>query len=134
MTFAVSFCILSFTNGAVTTTTVNYTDANTGNVDVDGIVHAFTELEDRAAAGAGHDRGGAPQGARGAPPVARAVGVDGDRSRVQVVAERPAWRPQLGDGPMLWSSKKRHFLKRPCLKATYPQTDWDFDNQDKNAA
>jgi hypothetical protein len=42
--------ILSFSNGTVTTTTVNYTDANSGNVDVDGIVHAFTELEDRAAA------------------------------------------------------------------------------------
>lgn len=42
--------ILSFTNGTVTTTTVNYTDANSGNVDVDGVVHTFTELEDRAAA------------------------------------------------------------------------------------
>lgn len=42
--------ILSFTNGNVTTTTVNYTDATSGNVDVDGVVHTFTELEDRAAA------------------------------------------------------------------------------------
>jgi len=42
--------ILSFSNGTVTTTTVNYSDANSGNVDVDGIVHTFTELEDRAAA------------------------------------------------------------------------------------
>ncbi|MGZ0170991.1 MAG: beta strand repeat-containing protein [Planctomycetales bacterium] len=42
--------ILTFSNGTVTTTTVNYTDANSGNVNVDGIVHTFTELEDRAAA------------------------------------------------------------------------------------